>query len=397
MANDYPILTDRDWVRWNTKIEAGPNGCIYWTARKNPRGYGVFRVGGGVYLAHKLALVQIYGQIPEGLQVRHQCPGPHTKLTRSCVNPDHLDTGTAADNGQDQADKGTFKGVLAGMKNGMAKLSDDDVLSIYRRVHDGEDLHLLAEAHGVTSKHIKLIRDGQTRRHLGLPEKVKIPRGPNSKRRGKRSRENQPTPHEITLFKQHCGPRLPNGCVRWNGAIIDGYGQFTWRGEGISAHRFSYLLAHGVLLSGRDIAHECADRSCVSPQHLSQTTRKQNMRNKKTRQRISESNKGNRGNAKLSDEQIRKIKERLRDTSDSAVAIAKDYKVSDVCIANIRKGKTGTHVEVEGFKPQKLGKPPADSALRQKIREMHESGMTQKQIALELGRSQAGVSKILKG
>ena len=51
------------------------------------------------YSAHRLAFEIYKGSIPEGLYVLHTCDRP------GCVNPDHLFTGTQADNMIDWADK----------------------------------------------------------------------------------------------------------------------------------------------------------------------------------------------------------------------------------------------------------------------------------------------------
>ena len=70
--------------------------CWVWTASCNQYGYGQFRHGGKVVLAHRLAFEWANGGIPEGLQADHRCH------RRNCVRPDHLRLVTHAENGQNR-------------------------------------------------------------------------------------------------------------------------------------------------------------------------------------------------------------------------------------------------------------------------------------------------------
>lgn len=56
--------------------------------------------------AHRAIWIEAFGDIPSGLVVRHKCDN------RSCVNLNHLELGTQADNMMDCSKRRTFRSTL---------------------------------------------------------------------------------------------------------------------------------------------------------------------------------------------------------------------------------------------------------------------------------------------
>jgi len=175
MLNIDPIDQERFFAKTKreTKVRPGmETPCLEWTARKNNCGYGSFRRSNTMALAHRVAWELANGCIPDGICVCHVCDNP------SCVLVEHLFLGTNAQNIADRDSKGrqasgdrsgartkpermfrvwdlknsvTHPETLArGERHGRAKLTEDDVRSIFYLRSQGWLQQRLATRFGVS-------------------------------------------------------------------------------------------------------------------------------------------------------------------------------------------------------------------------------------------------------
>lgn len=139
-------IEDRFFQKVNIK---GKDECWEWTGCRHPQGYGLIKRKDGAQMRPPRISWNIYnGKIQEGLCVCHKCDNP------GCVNPNHLFLGTHKDNAIDKVAKGRMK-PSPGEKNGASKLTEQQVLSIYKdaRVQDR-----IAKDYGVCQTLISMIK-----------------------------------------------------------------------------------------------------------------------------------------------------------------------------------------------------------------------------------------------
>jgi hypothetical protein len=149
------------FTRFEGYVLPEPNsGCWLWTKTALPRvrasaysGYGWFRINGVYHYAHRAAYEAVHGDgSAADLVVRHRCDNP------ICVNPDHLEIGTAKDNAQDRIQRGRSNN---GARNGMSKFTLADATTAKVMAGFGFYQREVADLFDVDQSAISLILTGR--------------------------------------------------------------------------------------------------------------------------------------------------------------------------------------------------------------------------------------------
>lgn len=95
--------------------------CLVWTFGRDRDGYGRVSIARKYKRVHRVSWEISNGPIPDGLDVLHHCDNP------PCRKESHLFLGTQAENTADKVRKNRHS---VGVKNGRAKLTNNDVREI---------------------------------------------------------------------------------------------------------------------------------------------------------------------------------------------------------------------------------------------------------------------------
>jgi hypothetical protein len=148
-----------DQERFWLNVRKGDD-CWLWVGGKTISDYGKFRshVGGVTYnMAHRYSYALHYGRNPKEFHVCHACDTP------SCVRPDHLFLGTAADNVADKVSKG----------RGQAKLTETQVRAI---LADQRYYREIAADYGLSLASICRLKSREAWAHLNIERAPQLKR-----------------------------------------------------------------------------------------------------------------------------------------------------------------------------------------------------------------------------
>jgi len=98
-------------------------------------------------------------------------------------------------------------------------------------------------------------------------------------------------------------------CWNWTAHLHVGYGELKIGRTNILAHRISYCLHFGVVISSDVcVLHKCDNRKCVNPNHLYLGDRLDNALDRKNRNRGGDLKGVNNGRSKLCDLEVLEIR-----------------------------------------------------------------------------------------
>lgn len=140
---------------------------------------------------------------------------------------------------------------------------------------------------------------------------------------------------------QRSQPNPDTGCIEWMGCRKDdGYGHIRVGFKMVTTHRAAWEEARGAIPDGMCVLHRCDNPPCINLDHLFLGTQIENIADMNAKGRQVPSKGEQNGRVKLTEEQVRKIRQDERLQKE----IAAEYGVNQTLISMIKRRVNWSHV-----------------------------------------------------
>jgi predicted DNA binding protein len=152
--------------------------------------------------------------------------------------------------------------------------------------------------------------------------------------------------------------KIVNNCIVWTKAKAGkGYGVTSKNGKQVYVHRLAYEQKNGSIPPGFVVAHKCDNPACYNPDHLFACTQKQNLEDMKEKGRSAKGDKHRSkkhpelilkgesiGNSKLTECQIKQIRDMYIPRKVSLTMIAKEFGIAFQTVSKIVNNQSWKHI-----------------------------------------------------
>lgn len=157
----------RRFLKRLAKCSVQQGDCIVWTGPKCGRPshlYGITRINMRVCRVSRVIYEYTYKiSLQDKEIVRHKCDNT------LCINPEHLETGSLADNARDMVDRGRmFHPDISGIRHFNTDLTEQDVIQIRLLRKQGETLKSLGLKFNLSISQVCGICKGREWKHIPL-------------------------------------------------------------------------------------------------------------------------------------------------------------------------------------------------------------------------------------
>lgn len=243
------------------------DGCHIWHGQTRGDNYGGIRIRGTVLLAHRVSFVLHFGSLDVDEVVRHKCHN------RKCINPQHLERGSVADNNNDR------------IEAGRSRVNPQAISETKKRLYSYQFLN--PATNEIFESHVEFAqannKDPRTvakALEQGLPingQKFEVLRRPIVSGKKRSQKIDFSTPSLLRQKLTRLADINLEGCLIWAASTNhSGYGQLHIDGQYWPAHKVSYILHNGALEDGLVVRHTCHNKRCINPEHLVSGTHKEN-------------------------------------------------------------------------------------------------------------------------